>query len=852
MSKVDIEKLLPFVKRPTRYIGQELNVVIKSDKKEDGTDRVKVALAFPDIYEIGMSNLGLKILYEIINASDNALAERAYSPWTDMEELLRQRNIPLFSIETRKPLGEFDIIGFSLGYELSYSNVLNMLNLSHVPLRTKDRNSSHPLVIAGGPCCFNPEPVADFIDLFVIGDAEEAIIEIIECFRANRDIEREELLLKMAAIDGIYVPSLYNVSYNDSGKIKSVEPRNKNVPAKVKKLTVDIDKALYPLRPLVPFMQVVHNRVIVEIMRGCARGCRFCQAGFVYRPRRERSLDRIVSIAKQNLNCTGYEDVSLSSLSSTDYSDIENLIKELNTQFSGSKVSVSLPSLRANNFSVSLAQSISRVKKSGLTFAPEAGTERLRRVIGKNITDDEIIQTIGKAYEAGWKLVKLYFMIGLPTETQDDIEGIITLVKDIKSRYRRLDINVTVSSFAPKAHTPFQWAGQEDMAQLRKKKNYLAKKLPASVKWHKVESSFLEAVFARGGRRLGDVIERAFEAGAGFDGWDECFKFDVWMDAFDKTGLDPKSYISSIDTGSVLAWDHICSGAPKEFMLKEYKKALSGEQTTTAKSREKDRSLLKERAEVPAKIPASGKTVPVQRMRVKYTKEDSIRFISHLELTKAIIRSLRRMEAPVVFSEGFSPHPKVAFGPALGVGITSDCEYFDVTLGRKYSPDEFIKSINSALPPGIKATGACTISLNAFSLVQEAAFVTYNVDTSVLELDSSELKKRIDEFLSKTELIIGKTTKNGTKDINIRRFVSDAQLENDANIILTLRIARGEGVKPDIVMMHAAGITGDESKILRIKRIEVATTTGRDLLNLSSAQEDLYKTESEYAERNLH
>jgi len=546
-----LDDILPFVSKPGRYLGNEWNVV----HKDWGSAQVKVALCYPDIYELGMSNLGLQILYSIINQREDSLAERVYAPGLDMEEILKKRGISLFSLESKKPLKDFDIIGFTLQHELSYTNILNILNLAKIPLRSYNRDGKFPLIIAGGPSASNTEPLADFIDAFVLGDGEEVIEEIIETYKKYR---RNGILKALAKIPGVYVPSLYEVNYREDGTIERMEREEAGIPERIEKRVVNLESSHYPLAPLVPLIDISQNRLNLEIQRGCPHSCRFCQSQAVYGPCRVRSKKRLLEIAEASLKSTGYDEISLTSLSSTDYPGIEGLIGEFLAHYGKNHTSVSLPSLRPDKFSLDLAIRIQKVRRTGLTFAPEAGSERLRSLIGKEISDENFICTISRAHSAGWRLVKLYFMIGLPTEKEDDIEAIIRLVKELKSRHRNLNFNITIAPFVPKPHTPFQWLPMEKLTELRRKKDYLSRRLPAQVKGHNVESSFLEAIFSRGDRRLGMVLEKAWEMGCKFDQWKEHFRFDIWEEAFSKCSLDPDFYVyRKRDFEEILPWSHL-------------------------------------------------------------------------------------------------------------------------------------------------------------------------------------------------------------------------------------------------------------------------------------------------------
>jgi radical SAM family uncharacterized protein len=554
------------VQKPARYIGGEWNMV----RKEWADDKVKVLLAFPEIYEVGMSYLGLKILYGILNKRDDCLCERVFSPWADFEDILRKNKMDLFSLESRKPMKEFDIIGISLAYELNYTNCLNMLDLGGIPIKTSERGEDDPIVIAGGPACYNPEPMSEFIDAFIIGDGEEVIGEAIDAYK--RPLSRKTLLKELAKIPGVYVPSLYETTYNNDGTIKSFLPREADLPLKIKKRVVeDLDKAFYPTDQLVPYIQIVHDRIMLEIMRGCKHACKFCQAGTTYRPRRERSKETVVRIAKEAYSKTGYEEITLLSLSSGDHSHIKEIIEELNSEFKSKGISISVPSLRIEDSLNKLPALVSQVKKSGLTFAPEAGSECLRKAINKNIDMEKLMETLRESYKSGWRRVKLYFMIGLPTEKDEDLENIAKLLYKVSNLKREIDgrdaqVTASINAFVPKPHTPFQWEPMEPIDSLTRKKNVLrdsVKSKMVEMDFNSFHRGYLEAVFARGDRKLSGVIYESWKKGARFDGWKEHFNFDLWLESFRDNGIDPAFYASRRrGFDEILPWNFIDIGFP--------------------------------------------------------------------------------------------------------------------------------------------------------------------------------------------------------------------------------------------------------------------------------------------------
>ena len=585
-----LEKLLKRVEKPGRYIGGEINSALKDPAKVD----VNIAFAFPDLYEIGMSYLGMQILYNVLNKKDNIYCQRVFAPAPDMEELMRQEGVPLFTLETKTPINEMDFVGFTLQYEMSYTTVLNMMELGNIPLCSRDRGEDLPIIAAGGPCAYNPEPLADFIDIFVIGDGENALPDLLDkyaqCKKAG--MSKIEFLKEACRMEGIYVPSFYEPEYNPDGTIKKICKLYDEAPASVlRAILPDTESADFPVNPLIPIIEAVHDRAVVETFRGCTRGCRFCQAGIIYRPVRERSKDTVIKLAKAQLANTGHDELSLLSLSTSDYSCFEELAGELIDYTKKENVSLSLPSLRIDKFAFDVLNKIQEYKKSGLTYAPEAGTQRLRDVINKGVTDDDIFNSIEQALILGWKHIKLYFMIGLPTETYDDLDGIADIAKRIIDlNYKingpkggRFNVTVSVSNFVPKADTPFQWAAQNTAAEFEEKHNYLARKLRikgVTFNYHDNTTSAYEAVFARGDRRTGKLLLEAHKAGARLDGWTEYFRPDAWERACEASGISRDFYTTRERTfDEVLPWDIIDCGVSKKYLINEAKKALD-EKTT--------------------------------------------------------------------------------------------------------------------------------------------------------------------------------------------------------------------------------------------------------------------------------
>lgn len=781
--------------KPSRYIGNEINIIRKEiEKAGDSTPNpVKVALCFPDTYEVGMSHLGLKILYSIINSIPHASAERVFAPWVDFESFLRQKDMPLTSLERNRPLKKFDIIGFTLQYELSYTNVLNIMDLGGLPIRSDERGDNYPLVIAGGPCTVNPLPLVPFIDAFVIGDGEEVIREIIDVCSGHRMgdsgfRDKEALLSDLAKLEGVYVPSVHSI---ETQKIR-------------RRMINSLEEAPFPDAPVVPFTSVVHDRVAIEISRGCTRGCRFCQAGMIYRPVRERSVETILSIARRSISNTGYEEVSFVSLSTGDYSNLLSLVREFNKMCSDQHIAISLPSLRIGSVSSELLKEIKSVRKTGFTVAPEAGTKRLREVINKDFTDEEYEETLNRLFTEGWRNIKLYFMVGLPTETGTDIEGIIRMVemasrKGRKLTGRRVNINVGVSSFIPKPHTPFQWLGQMPAEELRARQELLRKafrRIGANLKGQHIELSLLEAVFSRGDMDCASLLETAWGLGCRFDSWTELFDFDKWLKAAEKTGIDLYQYASrTFDINARLPWEFIDTGITKDFLKAEYHRALRGQTFPDCRDKCYGCGLgcrsgtqgIQEKVTTPiltVQAPSSHITrhpLPT-KIRVRYSKTGMMRYLSHHELMTAILRAMRRAELPITYSSGFHPHPRVSFGPALPAGVEGLSEYFDVELSAYMKPYEFLTRLNKELPAGLKAHEAVLIPRDKRSLNDFISRYEYEI---IIDRDVYEPLK------SFMDLDHYQVSRDG-KRVDIRPMVETAEVVNETLRLILVDTGRAK------------------------------------------------------------
>lgn len=852
----NIGTILAHVKKPSRYIGNEFNAFCKDWDKA----RLRIALVFPDLYEIGMSHHGLQVLYAVINSQPDLLADRAYAPDRDLEEELRNRNGSIFAVESRQPLAAFDMIGITLPYELCYTNILTILALGHIPCRSSERHDSHPFVIGGGSGSFNPEPVADFFDAVLLGDGEMAVLEIAAALKSAKEekLGRPATLERLAAISGVYVPSFFAPRFDRQGKLLAVDSLKKGHEKIQRRILPDLETAEVPEKPLVPLVRIVHDRLGIEVARGCTRGCRFCQAGIIYRPVRERTADRVMEIAEKGMAAGGFEELALLSLSTGDYSCLSPALSRLMDRFVQEYVSVSMPSMRVGTLTPEIMNQIKRVRKTGFTLAPEAGTDRLRQVINKGITEEDLLATCRDASILGWQLLKFYFMFGLPTETEEDVRAIADLVRRAArtSTGRQLRINVSVATFVPKPHTPFQWEPQIGIDAAFARINLLRKSLPKGnfkLKWHDPRQSFLEGVMSRGDRQLSRLIEEAWQRGARLDAWSEHYDLGIWQNAAAACNIDLASYLRQRDFSEVLPWQHLDTGVDREFLRAELEKSLTGQYTPDCRVHgcqkcgacdfKEIRPVVQCRLKSPdaagehenigimadAAEEKSGVRGPdAERKtdhdafhhwyRLSYAKQGDIRFLSHLEVIQVFFQAFRRAGVRLHYTQGFNPVPKASFSPALPVGTESLAEYLDVDLTEPLTDEsEFLLRVNRKLPAGM-VIGSAAVMPDKKS---DAAGKNRSGYTVTLDRDLSAVdRENLENFMARDSCSITKMRKGSQRTLDIRKQVESFVVSGDDSFDMVL--VSQEGItagKPVEILQAVLDLTEEECLAMRILKV---------------------------------
>lgn len=832
ISNVDLVQL----QKPAQYLGGEHNSIVKVDSDVD----FRFALAFPDAYEVGMSHLGFQILYDVLNRDPKVWAERVYMPLPDMEAMLRKRKAPLFSLESKRALSEFDVIGFSLQYELCGTNILAMLELGGIPLYAADRSDSDPIILGGGPYSYHPEPLAPFFDAFFLGDAEEGIWDVVNTLRRLKTEKksRAEVLAELSEVEGIYVPSRFIPVYDEAGaliEIQAVEGQRKSIE---RRLLKSLDGAPFPTKPVIPNIRTIHNRMSVEVMRGCVRGCRFCQAGYLYRPQRERSPEEVMRLISESLPETGYEELSLLSLSTADYCSIVPLLKSLMDRYGeGDNLAISFPSTRVDALKPEILEQVQRVRRTNFTVAPEAGTQRLRDVINKGVTDEEILETCNNVFTLGWSGIKLYFMLGLPTETDEDLYGIIDIARRIKAlpSARNKDITVSVSSHVPKPHTPFQWAEQISSSEILRKQALLKdglKRARVNFRGHHSFSSFLEGVFCRGDRRLATVIEQAYKLGARLDAWNEHLREDLWTQAFTDCGVDGQAVLRERSAEEVLPWEHLSCGISKDYFLKEYRRALRFKETPDCLTQscsicgacdyDSKRNVLWRRTDTERRLGikcAEEKVMPtpeiVSRVRLEFSKFGPMRYVGHLELVSVFHRTARRAGIPLAYSRGFHPQPKLIFGPALQLGIESEAEIVDAFLVEPVEAELIKDFFNQCFPPGLIINRAETLPVKSKGIQENLQALRYQLEWS----NGRDLSDSLADLSTLQVIRADETGRKPSKEFTLRDFVCDFEYTQNGKRELKFSLLINPSVASPKPLEIASVISGLDAENVELRKI---------------------------------
>ncbi|MFO7839399.1 MAG: TIGR03960 family B12-binding radical SAM protein [Desulfosalsimonadaceae bacterium] len=827
-----------FVAKPSRYLGSEANAV---QKFRDAV-KLRFALAFPDLYDIGMSHFGMQILYNILNRQSDICAERVFAPGADMAARLREEGLSLFSLESKTGLKDFDIVGFSLLYELNYTNVLAMLDLAGIPFRAFRRDAASPFIIAGGPCACNPEPVAEFFDAIVVGDGEDVIVSMARAWIRWHEAggyDREALLRAWSDIDGVYIPSFFEPWWDAAG-FERLAPKKAEYRGVTRAVVPDLDSAVFPESPVVPFGKPVHDRLRLEVARGCSRGCRFCQAGMIYRPVRERSLPNLIRLSHKALACTGYDDISLLSLSTGDYSRLLPLMQELVENRPKDPVAVSLPSFRAGTLSREMMGLVQKVRKTGFTIAPEAGSERLRRVINKNLSEEEILETAGLAFELGWQVIKLYFMIGLPTETEADIDAIVGLVEKIRRKKgkagRKTKINVSVATFIPKPHTPFQWQPQLSVEKADRIIDYLRRRLKkpgVQLKWQKPQASLLEGLWARGDRRLAGLLEAAYHRGCWFDGWSDFFDYRAWVSACRDAGIDMDFYLHrNRDREEALPWDFVDCRIAKSFLWQEWENACREVCTPDCRTEgcsgcgACDFSSIRPqlatekadgpgRAAVPAEPDAAGSETDVEiRLQMRYSKLGCARFFGHLELINIFVRALRRAGIRLQHSRGFHPKPKISFHDALPVGVESRCEEFYLSVAGPLNCENVLFGVNRELPEGL-----CVLECRPAAVGSRPARQTIQC-YEVYRNDGVFDENALEAFFSSAFFpVVRRSRKGESTEIDLKGTLQNLSRRSPEQLFFCLSMGSGPSIRPGDAVQAVFALSSEEIQTLRIIKV---------------------------------